>query len=134
MIDPLPPQKSVTPSPPASASDSGSQRAAPLPEEDNRSQRAATSLASVSDACSQRMGATMPASAWNNASRRSAASPALVMDTASQRSAASVNSELDPVAPSPYTRSRVAHWIDNLGRYRIDFFNFFCRYDGSVFN
>jgi hypothetical protein len=37
------------------------------------------------------------------------------MDTASQRSATSVNSELDPLAPSPCTRSRVAHWIDNLG-------------------
>ena len=48
----------------------------------------------------------------DNVSRRSSAR---VADTASRRSVVSVNSEVDPAAPSPRTRSRVAHWIDNLG-------------------
>ncbi len=104
----------ATPSP---VSGARSQRAAisPAPVSDASSQRAATSPASVSDARSQRAAASPAASVPDSAARRSAASPAFIMDNASQRSATSVNSELDPLAPSPCTRSRVAHWIDNLG-------------------
>ncbi len=108
---PAQPQETVFQSKPSSVSDTSyQQRDAASPVSGARSQRAATSPAPLSDARSQRV-ATSPGSA----SRRSAASPTFVMDTASQRSATSVNSELDPLAPSPCTRSMVAHWIDNLG-------------------